>query len=214
MSNRNLVNILNEELVSENIFDVPFEIGEVVIDQFLDDGILKDIPKFGIVYKTLKGIISIPDKLLMIKVLYFLDGIKNGNIPMEKRVKFIENINKSETKNKNVGFDLINILDKSDNLQKTTIIAKAFEFCLLNKITYDDFLRITHGINLAFISDLVNLINDALDKDELNRVKENLFITGFIRIKNGETWNDVGKTYYELNELAQALINILEDLVK
>lgn len=203
----NLIDSIENELLQKKIFENCTEIAKYSYDEFLSDEVLKDFPIVGSFIKTGKVLLSIPDKLLMIKLLYFMDGLRKNSIPYNKRLEFCDQIKSSSKKSQKVGFDLLNIIERSDELTKVKIISEAFSWCLSGRIDYSTFLRLSHGVNLTFSSDLLGLKNI-----ENETTKENLVISGFVTIRTGSTWEDVGTNYYDLNKFGELIAEIIKNV--
>lgn len=203
----NLIGEIENELFKQNILENCSQIAKYSYDEFLSDGFFEEVPFISPFVKAGKLVLSIPDKLLMIKLIHFMDGLRKNNIPYNKRLEFYEQINSSSKKSQKVGFDLLNIIERSDELIKVKIIAEAFSWCLIARIDYSTFLRLSHGVNLSFSSDLLGLV-----QEENEAIRENLVISGFVTIRTGKTWEDVGTNYYDLNKLGELLIRIIKQV--
>ena len=59
-----------------SVIEILAESSEVVIDQGLRDGLLKDIPVVGFVAKSIDVVSSIRDKLFASKIVRFLEAIE------------------------------------------------------------------------------------------------------------------------------------------
>lgn len=82
-------------------FDLLTQAGELTIDSFLKDGLLKDIPIVGTITKLVSVGIGIKDFLFLRKVQSFLMTL--DRVPEEKREKFVDEINASSEKREKVG---------------------------------------------------------------------------------------------------------------
>ena len=81
---------LIETLGATDLSSISEDLVEVALDSLLEDGLLKDIPVVSTIIGVSKSAISIRDKLLARKVLYFLQGLKD--ITDEERNKFLKDI--------------------------------------------------------------------------------------------------------------------------
>jgi hypothetical protein len=88
MDNDKLETSLVNSISSENLHDILVDTVGLTLDQFLVDGLLKDIPFFGLFYKIFKTTTNIRDAIFAKKLIKFLTQLKD--IPIEKRV-IIEN---------------------------------------------------------------------------------------------------------------------------
>ncbi len=131
------------------------DIGEVAIDNFLEDGPLKDIPILGTILKLYQAGIGINGYLFTKKLLSFLSNVKN--IPEEERNSFFERINKDPQFKKKIGDHLLLIIERMDDIQKPLLLTRAFYAYIKQDINYETFQRLTTTIDRVFLPDLEKL---------------------------------------------------------
>ena len=146
---------LINSVTSEKLKELASEGAEVALDNFLSDGVLKDIPIFGSLYKIYQAGHSIRDAIFAKKVFRFLTGLKD--IPSSQRKAFIEKMDGSEIFNHRVGEKLIVILDRLDDLDKPTIIARLFNATVCETIKFETFLKLASIVDKAFLPELLRL---------------------------------------------------------
>jgi len=160
-------NSLDKSIISKEITHVTSDILEIGIDNFLEEGLLKEIP----IVKSIIGVknvgIAIRDKIFLKKIISFLFEIKS--IPEEKRKKFIKKLNNNSKYNHKVGEKLIVIVDRLDDYNKSKLIGKLFCYTIQGRIDYDTFLRLSSIINNCFLSDLPRL---KLFKEDVQNITE------------------------------------------
>ena len=140
--------------VKECATDLTTDISELVVDSFLNDGLLKDIPIVGVGVKVIKLGTSISDMILLNKLKIFMENI---NIVSENDIeKFKEKMTNDKYRN-DIGIKLLNIIDKIDEYAKIKWIAIVFLDYLDRNIDKDFFFRITTIINDTFLQDIINL---------------------------------------------------------
>jgi hypothetical protein len=137
-----------------NITDLTVDIGEAVIDSFLNEGLLKDIPILGIGIKLIRISTNISDTLLLNKLKLFMENL---NMIKQDDVEKFKDKMKNDNFQKEVGIKLLNIIDKTDEYIKIRWIAKAFLDYLDKKTCKDFFYRIITIINNAFVQDILKL---------------------------------------------------------
>lgn len=172
-------NSLDKSIISDEISNVTSDLIEVGIDNFLDDGILKEIP----IVKSIIGAknigIAIRDKIFIKKIVSFLYEIKS--IPEEDRKKFIERLNKDPKYSYKVGEKLIVIIDRLDDYDKPKLVGKLFRYTIEGKIDYDIFIRLSSVINNCFLSDLPKLKSFKIDNQSISEFdKYQLFNIGVL----------------------------------
>jgi hypothetical protein len=185
--------------MDNNIMDLTVDIGEVVIDSFLNDGLLKDIPILGTGIKFIRISANISDTLLLNKLKLFMENL--NIIKQDDVEKFKEKMNNDKFQ-KEVGIKLLNIINKTDEYIKIRWIAKAFLDYLDKKIPKDFFYRIITIINNAFVQDILRLCCFGIKKEILsnNKVVESYILHQLF--SNGLLNNDGldGGVFTETNE--------------
>lgn len=148
---------LIETIASPDLADLAQDFGEIALDGILKDGLLKDLPVFSSIVGVAKVAISIRDKLLVRKLLHFLHEL--GDTTEEERRKFLQQFANDPKEQRKVGENLILLLDRLDNLDKPTMVAKLFKAYLKGDIRdYDEFVYYSSVVDRAPISDLSALL--------------------------------------------------------
>jgi hypothetical protein len=174
---------LNIVLVDEKLIDLNETLAESAGDLFFKGGILDGIPVVGGLLKTLKAGISIREYFFAKKLLTFLVGIHQAD--KENRRKFREKMDREETFRK-VSEHLLVILDKIEDLEKATLIAKIF-MCLLNDdINYTTFRYYSGIVAKAFIDDLKTLKGIKSGKNYTGYAKSSLLGLGLLDLSPTE----------------------------
>lgn len=199
------INIVSSISQVEDL-DLTLDIAEFTIDQLLEDGILKDIPWVGWIFKAKSVYTSISDRILLTKILKFLVSLKN--ISYKEKQNFIREIEINKKFRNKVGAKLLLVIDRMNDYDKVDILSIVFSAYLNNEIDYNIFSQIAQAIENCFISDF-----KALAKNEIYSL-ENLQRCGLARYKT--TFNTV-PTYdqmkitipMELSELGEKVQEIL-----
>ena len=123
------------------------DFGEIAIDSLLKDGLLKDIPIIGSAFSVLKLGRTISDKIFLSKIYKFIKEIRihTKNEIEEFKEKYLR-IKDYDT----VGRKLILLLNSADDEKKITWLSKTLILLVDEKISTQDFLRITMIINNSF----------------------------------------------------------------
>jgi hypothetical protein len=74
---KKLSNSLKDTLADSDLQNVTSDLAETFTDTLLNDGILKDIPILGTIIGLAKASISLNERLLIKKLIYFLSELKN-----------------------------------------------------------------------------------------------------------------------------------------
>ena len=161
---KELSNSLESTLKDSDLQNITIDLAETFSDALLEDGLLKDIPIIGTIVGLTKVAISLNERLLIKKLLYFISEL--NNIDQEKRNKLISEIDNSEKERVKVGEKLLFIIDKSEDHITAKYIAIIFKAFLNEQISYSEFLRCSTIIQKIFIQDLDEFIETKVEDIE------------------------------------------------
>jgi hypothetical protein len=153
-----VVKSLEITLKNSNLHNVTINLSEVVVDNLLKDGIVKDIPIIGTIVGTGKIALGIKEKLFLKKILYFISELKE--IPAHKRQQIIDKIDSSKKYRINVGEKLLYIIEKCDDHEVSQIIARLFAAFIKELLSYDEFLRAISVVEKIPPIDLLKFVGD------------------------------------------------------
>jgi hypothetical protein len=152
-----------EGMLNPEVKDLAAELGEFELDSFLDEGLLKEIPLLKTILACRKSWTAISDQVFLKKVASFLvDCPKFTKEEVEAFV--IEHWR--DPKARRLGDTLVLLLDRLDDLEKPTMLAKVFAAFVRKRINYDAFRRLSAGIDLSFIQDLKALASQGVVLEE------------------------------------------------
>lgn len=166
---------------SKDFNDLISDINETVLDSILDDSLLKDIPIFGLLFKSKNLISTIQDKFFIKKLFTFLKQLEQT--PTEDRQKETEKIDNDPNYKTKVGEKLMFIINEADDSEKAEYIGKLYKEFITKNLHYDDFIRAVNCINKTNIIDLNYFINERSTKHILENLYENYIFTGLITQK-------------------------------
>ena len=187
---KNLSDSFDETIKDSNLAEINADLYEVLIDSFLKDGIVKDIPIIGTILKLSKFSMSLKEHLFLKKIIYFISELKD--ISPKDRNKMISELDESKVHRIKVGEKLIYIIDKCEDHVSIEYVAKFFKSSLLNKISYSDFLRCTSIIQNIFIEDFEcfvkseNLEREKERNEYFSDIEMNFVSAGLCGRDNGE----------------------------
>jgi hypothetical protein len=92
-----------------------------LLDNFIEDELLQDIPVLGEYTKPLRIIKSIPDRIFLAKVSLVMKSI--DKITPEQRLEFLKR-HESDLINETVGEALVLILNKMDDMDKPEMLER------------------------------------------------------------------------------------------
>lgn len=174
---KKLSNSLEQTLKDSDLQNVTIDLAESFSDALLNDGLLKDIPIIGTIVGLTKAAISINDRLLIKKLIYFISEL--NKIDQEKREKLISEIDKSETQKIKVGEKLLYIIDKSEDHHTAQYIAILFKAFLNEEISYSEFLRCSTIVQKLLIQDLEEFIETRVNDIETTITQKQRSISDF-----------------------------------
>jgi hypothetical protein len=212
MDNHNIPDKIVDTVISPELIDTGIDIAEICLDKLLDEDFLKEIPFIKTIFGITKGIISVRDKIFMAKVVTFLVSLKD--ISKEDREFFSRKISEDAEFKRKVGNDLIQILDRLNDLKKPEILAIIFTYFLKNKIDYDDFRRLGSAVDSAFIDDLAVLSGGDRTGPHDSNYLSNLQHTGLTDLEVGKSWDDVGEIRFKLSSLGQLYVKIMTGTIE
>lgn len=144
------------------------DIGEVMLDAALNDGVLKDIPIMGAIVGVGKCIKNIYDVLFAKKLIAFLIPIKDTN--PKDRAEAIKKWEEDENFRGNVGETLLGMIQRCDDSIKAGWLSKLFYELVLKRDYSRLFMRAEKTLSSLSVMDMQSFLN--LSKDDYLRIKE------------------------------------------
>lgn len=184
----NLIQIIKSQSFSDLISDI----NEIVLDSILDEGFIKEIPLFGLIFKSNNLLITIQEKLFIKKMLTFLKQLESTST--KDRKEQTEKIDNDPTYKTKVGEKLIYIINEADDCEKAKYIGDLYKEFINKKLTYDDFIRSSNCIIKTNIIDLSYFINEPIINNLLEKSHENYLYTGLISQYYYDPIHDTYKT--------------------
>ena len=196
---------------NENLTKITTSLIEIGVDSIMEDGLLKDIPLIGSIVNGIKLTKSISDRILLKKIITFLNRVKD--VPNEKRLKMISDIYSNKEFSIKIGEQIIYLLDKADDHNKAQIIGKLFKAFLDGNFSYLEFLKSGESINKIFIQDLSFLqstSNNTFPGNSENSLKYSHFYSIKFKLSEGRIKtinsiplkeNGISEITYEITDL-------------
>lgn len=206
------------------ITEITSDVIEAVLDSFLEDGLLKDVPIVRTCIHLIKTSQHIRDKFLLKKLIMFLK--ETEKIPQEEKDAFFKKVTKGGKSFERIGEICIHYLDRYDHEDKARIIGKLMRACIINRLTIEQYLRLVQTIDKAYIFDLYQIGQHRNARNLPRITKEQLYAIGLLKIKiqnkhnsfhmgnRGKkkkemelstSFNPESKTEYDYNELSYML---------
>lgn len=155
-----MANIIKSLSKDSHLKDLSRDIIELVIDEGLKEGVIKEIPIVKTIYSLSKAYSSITDKIHLKKVLMVLLELKD--IGAGEREKFIEDL---KDKYSSGGEKLMLTINHLQTYQKCEVFGKLCVLKATNKIDLDTYLRLTKMIESAYLDDLCLMRRFVINKN-------------------------------------------------
>ena len=123
------------------------DIGEISLDQLLNDGIVRDFPIVGTLISLTKAGITVRDQLFFKKVIKFLGPI--SEVTPNERAKFLDSL--SESENKKANEYLLMYIDRLDSNDKAEWLGMASSAYIRGEITFHQLHYFAHYLDHVFI---------------------------------------------------------------
>jgi len=177
MPKKEIEQSFNDSLKVSTLADASIDIAESSIDFLLNDELIKQIPIVKILLGVAQTGITIQDKLLLKKVISFLNNINEVN--MKDRKSEIEKIDNSKKYRLKVGEKLLYIINSCDDHEVAERIAKLFSAFLKHEISYDEYLEASSILTRLSDSDL-DLFLSSYNVSSMSDDTNQLIYTGLV----------------------------------
>ncbi len=128
---------------SETLKLIP-DMADIGMDLLIENEILKEIPIFGSIYTLSKGALAVRDYFLIKKICSFLQESKS--IDEKSRRDFIQKIADEPDYAKEIGENIINVLDRFDQVSKALPFARIFRAYIERKISYKEYQEFSYAL--------------------------------------------------------------------
>ena len=212
MDKQNLETSLVSTIVNSDMKDIAIDMVELSLDSVLDDGLLKDLPFFGILAKFYSTGNTIHGKIYENKIIRFL--FQTEQTDFKTKDKFNKKLENDPKLRKKIGEHLLVILDKFDDIEKASLLGKLFAKFMLEKIDLNLFLRFSSVISRAFLPDLKKLVEYENQYQFSSYTSTSLSNLGLVHRSyvGPETFDDNGKqtggSKYDITELGKKLTEL------
>ncbi|HCT94994.1 MAG: hypothetical protein A2X19_09515 [Bacteroidetes bacterium GWE2_39_28] len=196
---------MNEKDKNE-ILSLSQDLGELALDSILKDGLFKDLPLIGSVFSVSKLLLSVNDRMLLVRLIHFINdlNLKTQEEIDDFKAKFFKNEDYSK-----IGSKLLLIIEKADSATKIKWLAKCLRLFIDQEIDKKHFLRMSSIINSAYTEDVekISIFNKRAEITSFNDLIEtyildHLFSLGLLESHgfDGGTNGENSGTIYALNE--------------
>lgn len=145
-SSKSLTDAVSNEILDTTV-DLTIEYAEMGIDDFLADGILKEIPIVKTIYSAGKLGFSIKERFFVKKLLVFLKELRMNKLSEEKLNDFKNQFDNDARHRTKVTEHLIVHIDSFLNVDKAKVFANLFRAFIDGKFTWDYFTQLSACLN-------------------------------------------------------------------
>ena len=184
-------------------------LAEFGLDQFLEDGVFKDIPVVGAILGVVKTVSTARDVIFANKLKRFLFVLHEFD---ENQKSIILEALESKKERMRAGEFLITIIERISDIEKADILAKLFKAYLTSRIDYDIFVRLSLAVDRAHVPDLIELKNSEFGwlKDQKQYVLDGLTQAGLVSPALSLPMGG-GEIVYYVSELGKEYIAVVLD---
>lgn len=178
---------------SKNTADLTSRLGEVALDQLLNQGVLREIPVIGTAITLWQSGNDIGAYFFAKKIVTFLGEVES--VPQDKRKEFIEKNCETEEGIEHIGEATLMLLEKMDSPILATLLGRAFRLMLTGRIprsTFEHYAHIIRNLSTYLIRELKDFYQqqDILDIEPPAAIE----LSGYGLVDIGILPNRIGNT--------------------
>lgn len=194
--------IVSNEIMSKTL-DIGIDYSEIALDNFLKDGVLKELPFVKSVVSFYNIVNSVIDRHKTKKILTFFKEFHSTEIEPKKIEKFKEKFNSDNDYHNQVVETITLLNERFLQIEKSKILAKLIIAHIEDRITWDELADLTivldniHPKGFPFLDKMANEHNFA--NHGRDQVGEALMFACGIGHRQGTKFmiNELGKKFYE-----------------
>ena len=168
MEDNNRLSISMQQTIEYGNLEFVGDLGEIMFDAVLSDGVLKDIPILGTIVGVTKCIKNVSDVCFAKKLIAFLVPIKD--VSNDKRAEAIRNWERDKDFRGKVGDTLLGMIERCDDTVKATWLSKLFYELVLKRNLSRLFMRAEKTLSSLSVMDVQALLN--MPKDQFCHLSE------------------------------------------
>lgn len=184
-----LIDAFDQSFEKNNLVDIFLQAGEFVIDQAIENNLLKDIPVFGVLVSGYKTVVNIKAYRLARKVFKLLYNLQDTT-PKERQ-KFVKRY--CEFNQEDTAAALLEILEKINNINTVTVVCNLIKAVIKEEITIIQFNRLIVAMQRTSYTDLIQLEKYENEYDEYG-LSDALLSSGLIYQSNYDNKAEEGKS--------------------
>lgn len=138
-------------------------LGEIALDSFLVNGVIKELPILGSIMGLIKGTLAIRDHAFIRKLALFV--LESSGVSEKAKKDFLERLSSDPEFKRSTATHLAIVLDRFDALEKAGILGRIFAAFVEGKITQAQFRRLSAALDRVLVEDLA-VLRDFLRQDQ------------------------------------------------
>lgn len=199
---------LIDTIATDQISELTTDAGEIVLDNLLDDGLIKDIPLIGSAVKIYRAGKSVSEYFFLKKLLRFLYQINSTSL--DERQKFVSKISESKSQKKEIGQKLIFLIDRIDNETKVDLLSECFKQFMSRKINRNTFFDLSYAIEKLkshYINDFYDIVK-LKHQNKSRMIMDHLYQCGFfISVSGGIQLGSSIHNGFRISEIGEIFLN-------
>ncbi|MDO9372658.1 MAG: hypothetical protein Q7U07_08750 [Gammaproteobacteria bacterium] len=186
------------------IVEAALESSEVIADALMHGDVLAEVPLIGTAIKICKAADAIRDRAFAIKLMRFVQNLED--ITEEQKQKLKKKMSGGDNEAQKVGETLLFVLERVTDLDKPILLSHLFLAYVDGVISSEELRRLSQAVDSAFGDDLHKLLTSQNPPDKSEEPwMQYLVASGLTRLVAGQTFDEIGKLYYEVAPLAHKL---------
>lgn len=161
--------------------DILSEMGELTLDVIIQNDAIDQIPIISTLKSIYKISTSISDYLFIQKLLKFLNEL--GNLTEKEKDEMKSKIESKDGYDNKIGENLLEIINKIDDSEKPTIIARIFKSFINGFIDRNEFMKFSQIVNKSYLPDLLMLNEFIISRPMSSEYGSSLLSFGLIQIR-------------------------------
>lgn len=199
---------LIESVAVPNLTDMAEEAAELALDSLLNDGLLKDVPVFGWLFKGYGAYRNITERIFLKKLGTFLYGVSEAS--QSQREKFRQAMIGDPLNKKQFGERLLLLIDRHERVEKSFLLGQLMAKVIEGELSKELFQRLAAAIDRITVEDLEEL---KLHQGNIvalgEHVKQGLYRAGLVDLDlSGYQFSEFVDVSvdYKINGLGKALL--------
>lgn len=183
---------------------------EITLDQVINNGVLRDIPVINTLANIVKAGISVSEELFFRKLTRFL--VELEKVPVEDRAKLLDKYPEDSDAQKELGERLLLLLEKLNQAEKPTILARFFSAYVREEIDLQTFSRLAHTLerfNLDLLPSLKwRYVREGAPVDNSEDIHHELSLSGLLTAHLSGSGALAGSAGYTNNPIGKLFLRI------